>query len=85
MLTEEQAIQAPLTDPGLYLRVSALDRAIFESFNYCSDTGNWLNIAAFLFFSEDVEFYHDTDGVTWSQVAMTANTEKMCAEIFTGS
>ncbi len=54
--------------------VSALDRDAFDAFNQCAAPEQLRKHAEF--FAEDVEFYHDTGGVTWSRKAMLANTEK---------
>ena len=60
-------------DP-LFETVSALDTAVFEAFNSCSDPGQLRKHASY--FAPDVEFYHDIGGVTWSRQEMLANTEK---------
>lgn len=58
----------------LFETVSALDAAVFDAFNNCSSPGQLQKHADF--FAPDVEFYHDTGGVTWSRQEMLANTEK---------
>jgi hypothetical protein len=60
-------------DP-LFDTISALDTAVFDAFNSCSSPGQLQKHAGY--FAPDVEFYHDTGGVTWSRQEMLANTEK---------
>jgi hypothetical protein len=62
------------TSGPLFDTVSSLDTAVFEAFNTCASPGQLQKHADF--FSADVEFYHDTGGVTWSRADMLANTEK---------
>ena len=54
--------------------VAALDSAAFDAFNRCSDPAQLEKHAGY--FVEDVEFYHDTGGVTWTRDAMLANTRE---------
>jgi len=54
--------------------ISALDTAVFDSFNDCSSPGQLEKHASY--FTPGVEFYHDTGGVTWTRQDMIANTEK---------
>ena len=54
--------------------IAALDTAVFDSFNHCSAPGQLQRHAGY--FAPDVEFYHDTGGVTWNRDDMIANTEK---------
>lgn len=63
----------PGADP-LQETIAALDSAVFDAFNRCSEPGQLAKHASY--FSEDVEFYHDTGGVTWSRDEMLANTKK---------
>lgn len=58
----------------LFGKIKALDAAMFDAFNKCSDPKQLKLHAAY--FSPDVEFYHDTGGVTWSRDDMIANTRK---------
>ena len=58
----------------LFAVISALDGAVFDAFNNCSSPEQ-LEVHAG-FFSPDVEFYHDTGGVTWNRQDMIANTAK---------
>jgi len=69
--TQPEANQA--TD-ALFDTVSALDAAVFDSFNNCSSPEQLQKHASY--FAPDVEFYHDTGGVTWMRQDMCANTEK---------
>lgn len=54
--------------------VSALDTALFDSFNHCDKPGELQKHAGYL--AKDLEFYHDKGGVTWTRAAYLANTEK---------
>ena len=54
--------------------IAELDAAAFDAFNHCADPARLKKHGEY--FSEDVEFYHDTGGVTWSRKAMLANTKK---------
>lgn len=58
----------------LFSTIAALDAAAFASFNNCSSSEELQKHASY--FAPDVEFYHDTGGVTWSRHDMLANTEK---------
>lgn len=64
---------ARVADP-LDLAIAKLDHAVFDAFNKCSDPEQLELHAGF--FDKDVEFYHDTGGVTWTRKAMLANTEQ---------
>lgn len=59
---------------SLYATVAALDSAAFDAFNRCSDPAQLERHAGY--FAKDVEFYHDTGGVTWTRDEMLANTER---------
>jgi hypothetical protein len=61
------------TDP-LFETISALDSAVFDAFNNCSSPEQLQKHASY--FAPDVEFYHDTGGVTWSRQEMLTNTAK---------
>ena len=65
---------APEAADPLYQTVLALDAAVFDAFNKCSAPEQLQKHAGY--FSPDVEFYHDTGGVTWSRDEMLANTKK---------
>ncbi|UNK47894.1 nuclear transport factor 2 family protein [Lysobacter sp. S4-A87] len=60
-------------DP-LFDTISTMDTEVFGAFNTCSEPGQLQKHASY--FAPDVEFYHDTGGVTWSRQEMLANTEK---------
>jgi hypothetical protein len=62
-----------VADP-LDLAIAKLDHAVFDAFNKCSDPEQLELHKGF--FDKDVEFYHDTGGVTWTRKQMLANTEK---------
>jgi hypothetical protein len=64
----------PAAADPLFETISALDTAVFGAFNHCSSADQLQKHAGY--FSPDVEFYHDTGGVTWSRQEMLANTEK---------
>jgi hypothetical protein len=59
---------------ALFDTISALDAEAFSAFNTCATPGQLQKHGTY--FSADVEFYHDTGGVTWSRKEMLANTEK---------
>jgi len=71
---EAPAAESPQAGASLFNTISALDAAAFDAFNQCSVPGQLQKHASF--FAPDVEFYHDTGGVTWSREAMLANTAK---------
>ena len=79
------AASASSAQPGaqdqLTREISALDAAVFDAFNHCSEPGRLEEHAGY--FSADVEFYHDTGGVTWTRDAMIANTGKYVCGHFT--
>ncbi len=59
---------------SLSATILALDTAAFDAFNHCADPARLQQHADH--FAEDVEFYHDTGGVTWDRATMLANTAK---------
>ena len=61
--------------------IAALDTRAFDAFNHCGDPGRLDEHAGY--FSPEVEFYHDTGGVTWSREQMIANTSKYVCGKFT--
>jgi hypothetical protein len=65
----------------LFKEISALDTAVFDAFNHCSDPAQLQKHAGY--FDAGVEFYHDTGGVTWTRDAMIANTKKYVCGHFT--
>ena len=69
---EGESLQAP---------IAALDSAVFDAFNRCSDPAQLRKHADF--FALDVEFYHDTGGVTWTRDAMIDNTRKYACGHYT--
>lgn len=75
-----EKMAAPAQDP-LTRKISALDTAVFDAFNHCSDPARLQEHAGY--FAADVEFYHDTGGVTWTRDAMIANTGKYVCGHFT--
>ncbi len=62
------------TGDSLHDTISRLDGEVFDAFNHCEDLIQLQKHASY--FAQDVEFYHDTGGVTWTRDAMLANTEK---------
>lgn len=66
--------EGPAVGASLEATLAALDRAVFDAFNRCADPAQLQAHARF--FAPDVEFYHDTGGVTWTRAAMIANTRK---------
>jgi len=54
--------------------IARLDGEAFAAFNQCDQPGQLDKHASY--FAPDVEFYHDTGGVTWTRDAMIANTQK---------
>ena len=61
---------ASAKDP-LFETVAALDAEVFAAFNNCSAAGQLEKHAGY--FAPDVEFYHDTGGVTWTREQMIAS------------
>lgn len=64
----------PVEDHALSTTIAALDTAVFDAFNRCTDPAQLARHAGY--FAEDVEFYHDTGGVTWTRDAMIDSTRK---------
>ena len=73
-LRQSASVQSQETSGPLFDTISALNAAAFEAFNTCANPGQLQKHADY--FSADVEFYHDTGGVTWNRREMLANTEK---------
>jgi hypothetical protein len=67
--------------PSLAETIAKLDEQAFAAFNRCADPAELDAHAAF--FADDVEFYHDTGGVTWNRADMLANTRKYACGHFT--
>ncbi|MCL7715258.1 nuclear transport factor 2 family protein [Stenotrophomonas sp. CPCC 101365] len=63
-----------LADDDLAATLTALDTAVFDSFNRCQDPAQLEKHAGY--FDPAVEFYHDTGGVTWTREAMLENTRR---------
>lgn len=59
---------------ALFNQVSALDTAVFDAFNHCSSPAQLQKHASY--FAPDVEFYHDTGGVTWTRKEMIDKTRQ---------
>ncbi|MGH8063397.1 MAG: nuclear transport factor 2 family protein [Pseudoxanthomonas sp.] len=72
---------SPQAQDQLTHEISALDTTVFDAFNHCSDPARLQEHASY--FAPDVEFYHDTGGVTWTRDAMIANTKKYVCGHFT--
>ena len=70
--------QAP---DALLREIAALDTGVFDAFNHCGEPGRLEEHASY--FSPDVEFYHDTGGVTWTRDEMIAGTKKHVCGHFT--
>jgi hypothetical protein len=61
----------------LFEKIAALDSAVFDAFNHCDAPAQLQKHASY--FAPDVEFYHDSGGVTWTRDAMIAKTrENVC-------
>ena len=76
---DRSAVSQAAPDP-LFDTVSALDDTVFDAFNHCEQPEQLRKHAGY--FASDVEFYHDTGGVTWTRDAMLANTAKyVCGKI----
>jgi hypothetical protein len=56
-----QSRQAAPTSDALFQRIESLDTAVFDAFNRC-DLKKFSS-----FFTRNVEFYQDTEGVTWTR------------------
>ena len=70
----KDAVPTETNGDTLYATISKLDGEVFDAFNHCEDPAQLRKHA--IYFADDVEFYHDTGGVTWTRDAMLANTEK---------
>lgn len=78
--TSGDGMAAPSAE-ALDATVAALDAAVFDAFNRCSDPAQLERHARY--FAEDVEFYHDTGGVTWTREAMLEGTRRHVCGQFT--
>lgn len=87
VLAMAPAMASPADPPGdaasLDATIAALDTDLFDAFNRCADPAQLARHAAF--FAPDVEFYHDTGGVTWTREAMLANTRTHACGHYTRS
>jgi hypothetical protein len=70
---DQPAAASSVADP-LFDTISALDNAVFDAFNHCDAPGQLDRHAGY--FAPDVEFYHDTGGVTWTRDEMIAKTRQ---------
>lgn len=82
------ADSAASEEVALTRTVTRLDAGLFDAFNHCDTPGELQKHAGYL--ANDLEFYHDKGGVTWTRAAYLANTEKnVCGhfrrELVTGS
>ena len=71
----------PDSQDQLSTLIAQLDNEVFDAFNRCSDPAQLQKHAGY--FDANVEFYHDTGGVTWTRDAMIANTAKYACGNFT--
>jgi len=79
LTAEPAAVAGKATADPLYQKVLALDTALFDSFNKCSDPVEFNKHAAF--YAKDVEFFHDLGGVTVGADAVMAQTrENVCGK-----
>ncbi|MDN3637653.1 nuclear transport factor 2 family protein [Simiduia curdlanivorans] len=78
VLAEESLVIRALP---LFEELLQLDTAVFESFNHCENSEKLQEHAGY--FSADVEFYHDTGGVTWDRETMIANTSQYACGNYT--
>jgi hypothetical protein len=78
-----RAGEAPALKPSESLEqtILKLDGAVFDAFNRCADPAQLKRHAGH--FAANVEFYHDTGGVTWNRADMLANTKKNACGHFT--
>jgi Domain of unknown function (DUF4440) len=68
-----QRADSNVKDP-LFATISELDSKVFEAFNKCSSPEQLEEYGSY--FAPDVEFYHDSGGVTWTRGAMLSNTKQ---------
>lgn len=61
-------------DAALSRTIAKLDAAVFDAFNKCDVPVQLQKHASY--FAPDVEFYHDTGGVTWSRDEMIGQTKQ---------
>jgi Domain of unknown function (DUF4440) len=73
---DAQALESIHSQEELTKVVTALDAALFDSYNHC-------DLAKFAtFFTEDVEFYHDQGGVTLGKAKLTESIKQnICGKV----
>lgn len=71
----------PNPPESLEQTIRRLDSETFDAFNRCADPAQLRRHAGF--FARNVEFYHDTGGVTWNRADMLANTRKYACGHYT--
>jgi len=70
------ALESIQSQAELDKAIASLDTALFDSYNRC-DLKKFAS-----FFTDDVEFYHDQDGVTLGKAALTASIKKyICGKV----
>jgi hypothetical protein len=70
---------APAAADPLYQKILALDTAMFEAFNTCTDPAQLEKHASFL--AKELESYHDNGGASWSRDAyMKAVRDNVCGK-----
>lgn len=75
VLASGRAVAQTAAAPDVLLAtMQALDTAVFDAFNHCDAPGKLAEHGRY--FASDVEFYHDTGGVTWTRAAMLKNTRQ---------
>jgi ketosteroid isomerase-like protein len=73
---DAQALESIQSQAELNKVVTALDAALFDSYNHC-DLERFAS-----FFTEDVEFYHDHGGVTLGKEKLTDSIKKnICGKV----
>jgi Domain of unknown function (DUF4440) len=73
---EAQALESIQSQAELNKVVTALDAALFDSYNHC-DLEKFAT-----FFTDDVEFYHDQGGVTLGKVKLTESVKQnICGKV----
>jgi hypothetical protein len=73
------ADSAPAAADPLYQKILALDTAMFDAFNTCTDPAQLEKHASFL--AKELETYHDNGGASWSRDAyMKAVRDNVCGK-----
>jgi hypothetical protein len=89
LVSGSQGFAADKQDADALLSIiSAKDSEAFDAFNKCSEPAQLAKHESY--FAPDVEFYHDTGGVTWNRASMLENTKRYACgnytrELITGS